>query len=517
MHSYSFLNIFFIVITTFIISFQCSNSSKSFNPFLNSNKLSDLIISSGTLSPSFHPDSLTYQAVVLSDTISVTPSVLDTTVSIAVNNSTVLSSQSSQPISLNLGPNTITITVTSSDGVMSTSYTILVNRTINTNATLSGLFISHGTLTPSFDSTIIQYSLYLKNRYSKLVCIPRTVDPFSIVRINDSIVLSDSSSDSIEINQGVDTVVIQVTAQDTIIKKYYNIFVNRNCNIAGSWEINQSYTSGIFKGISSISHWIIFQDSLDCLTVPLRVESGLICSTSTISGNNVQLVLTMDYQSNHYVNILSGVATDTGVMGNLISNNDTCGVFFMKKQSDCDSVFSQSLLQVNGYSFDGSMADWASTPVLIFDGSGDLENNGMSSLDIYIFKMSTNISKDTLFLFTQFVDTLDTVNYLTFNFMEFDSLTGTSIGDNFISLSTDDGGINWRIVSEAGENTYTQYLLYPPHNYKCIEFGIPLNHIGNNSGVIDTTKNYLVEIKSSSNYSKNIVYDKALFWGIIKF
>ncbi|MCM0084402.1 cadherin-like beta sandwich domain-containing protein [Geomonas sp. Red32] len=97
---------------------------------LSSNaNLGALAVSSGTLTPTFAAGTTSYTDAVANgvSSLTVTPSVADSTATVTVNGTSVTSGNASQPIPLSIGNNTVTIQVTAQDG-STKSYTITVNR-----------------------------------------------------------------------------------------------------------------------------------------------------------------------------------------------------------------------------------------------------------------------------------------------------------------------------------------------------------------------------------------------------
>ncbi len=94
-------------------------------PSSNAN-LANLVFSGGPLTPPFASGTLSYSASVTSasNTVTVTPTVADPTATVKVNGVTVASGSPSGPITLNVGPNVITVLVTAQDGVTTKTYTI---------------------------------------------------------------------------------------------------------------------------------------------------------------------------------------------------------------------------------------------------------------------------------------------------------------------------------------------------------------------------------------------------------
>ncbi|MEI6785580.1 MAG: cadherin-like beta sandwich domain-containing protein, partial [Verrucomicrobiota bacterium] len=92
--------------------------------------LAGLALSSGILSPTFVSNTVSYTASVLNaiTSITITPTVAQTNATVTVNGTSVTSGTASGPVSLALGPNTITVVVTAQDGVTVQSYTVAVTR-----------------------------------------------------------------------------------------------------------------------------------------------------------------------------------------------------------------------------------------------------------------------------------------------------------------------------------------------------------------------------------------------------
>jgi len=92
--------------------------------------LTSLKLSAGTKVPVFGSSTFSYTEDVSHgvSTITVTPTAKDPDATIMVNNATVASGATSDPLPLNVGSNTITIDVTASDGLTQKSYVVIVTR-----------------------------------------------------------------------------------------------------------------------------------------------------------------------------------------------------------------------------------------------------------------------------------------------------------------------------------------------------------------------------------------------------
>ena len=100
----------------------------------NNANLSNLILSTGTLSPSFTSGTTSYTASVATgtNTLTVTPTVADSTATVAVNGTSVTSGTASGAINLVYGSNVISTEVTAQDGSKKT-YTVTTTRPVPTS------------------------------------------------------------------------------------------------------------------------------------------------------------------------------------------------------------------------------------------------------------------------------------------------------------------------------------------------------------------------------------------------
>jgi uncharacterized delta-60 repeat protein len=104
-------------------------------PVLSGNAdLSNLVLSSGTLTPAFTSSSISYSTSVSNGTtsVTVTPTKADANATIEVNGVPVASGNPSLPVALNVGANTINTVVTAQNGAVTKTYTVVVNRVIAT-------------------------------------------------------------------------------------------------------------------------------------------------------------------------------------------------------------------------------------------------------------------------------------------------------------------------------------------------------------------------------------------------
>jgi gliding motility-associated-like protein len=185
-------------------------------------------VSSGTLSPLFAQATNAYSVSVANNVSSftVTPTLADATASIKVNTTAVPSGNTSGNIPLNVGANTITITVTAQDGTINT-YTLTVTRTPSAIAALSALSISAGALNPAFDTGTTSYTATVVQGTASVSFTPTLTDATATVNINGITATNSVASAGQPLVVGNNTINVTITAQDGTTIKTYTVIVNR--------------------------------------------------------------------------------------------------------------------------------------------------------------------------------------------------------------------------------------------------------------------------------------------------
>jgi len=218
------------VSTSASYSFTATHNRALVANFASGNaNLSALGLSSGALAPSFDPTVLNYTESVAYpvSSLTITPTLADSTASVTVNGNAVASGSATGPITLSVGPNTITTVVTAQDGAVNT-YTLVVTRVApSMDANLSSLQSSGGALTPSFASGTLNYSQSVPNATTSILLTPAVEDATATVTVNGSAVASGTASGAIPLAVGANTINTVVTAQDGITTQTYTLIVTQ--------------------------------------------------------------------------------------------------------------------------------------------------------------------------------------------------------------------------------------------------------------------------------------------------
>ena len=310
------LNVFNNTITV-IVTAQDGVTTRTYTIIVNrapSNNayLMLLEVSEGMLNPGFNKEVTSYSDDVVNGVASIilTPTSEEPNASITVEGVPVNSGSGSNPINLFVGDNTINIVVTAEDGAASMTYTVVVKRAASSNAFLSNLEVSEGTLDPSFDPAITTYSDNVINSVISIRVRPTADDPTSLITVNGDPVDSGQLSLPISLNIGNNIINVVVTAEDGSSSKSYSVTVARagsgNANLA-NLEVSEgilnptfdpdttSYTDDVPNSVSSITVTPTSEDVNSTITVNgAAVTSGNVSSPIALSAGytTIEVIVT---------------------------------------------------------------------------------------------------------------------------------------------------------------------------------------------------------------------------------
>lgn len=264
--------------------------------------LSSLVPSVGTLSPTFDPATTSYTDAVSFDTtsITITPTKADANATITVNGNPVVSGMPSGAISLAVGSNVITTTVTAQDGTMK-SYSVDVMRAAaSMNADLSNLTLSDGTLTPAFDSGMTDYTASVPNSTSSMTVTPTAADAASTIMVNGNAVASGMASGAIALMVGPNAITTVVTAQDGTTMKTYTVTVTRASAVSSNADL-----SNLVPSVGTLSP--TFDPGTFAYTE--SVSSGTTSMTVTPTAADANATIAVRINGGAYTPVASGMAS----------------------------------------------------------------------------------------------------------------------------------------------------------------------------------------------------------------
>jgi hypothetical protein len=255
--------------------------------------LAGLVLSQGALSPAYNANTLDYTAEVVNDvtSLTVTPTAAGVKASISVKGSAVTSGAASASIPLSIGDNPIPIVVTAEDGTTVKTYSVTVKRLDkpSTDANLSNLTISQGTLNPSFNPSTISYSAEVPNAIASLTVTPTTAGANATITVNNVTVASGSPSKAIALSVGSNTITVATTAEDGDTTKTYTLQVTR-------WDYipsNNANLSGLICSLGTLtptfSASIITYNLALATAAPIRVIPTAAGPNAKITVNGTQV------------------------------------------------------------------------------------------------------------------------------------------------------------------------------------------------------------------------------------
>ena len=204
--------------------------------------LSALELSTGTLSPAFSIGTTAYSSIVGNETDSVTVTlttgIANATAEVAVNFgefAAVESGEASSALALDVGANIIELRVTAQDGatIFTHDLTVLREATANSNANLSNLATTAGSLRPVFGRELRSYNVRVQEGVTSTTVTPTAVQPSLAtmeVRINDgtfTAINSGAASTSLALDPGANVIEVKVTSQDDATENTYSLKVTR--------------------------------------------------------------------------------------------------------------------------------------------------------------------------------------------------------------------------------------------------------------------------------------------------
>ena len=131
----------------------------------------------------------------------------------------------------------------------------------SSDATLSGLTISQGTLTPTFASTITAYRATVPNATDTLTITPTVNESNATVTVAGVAVVSGSSSDFINLVVGDTTIAVVGTAQNTTTTLTYTVTVLRQIAVIGGTNTMESEEGQISTQVSGTTVELILPKS----------------------------------------------------------------------------------------------------------------------------------------------------------------------------------------------------------------------------------------------------------------
>ena len=275
----------------------------------SNSRLSNLV-PNAVITPTFSSTVTSYSAKVgyTISSLNITPTVEESNATVTVNNVSVLSGQSSGPIPLSIGTNTIRTVVLAQDGITTSTYRLTVNRSANYDDTLSVVDITSGvlyqflTLQEGFTSEVNTYTSYASHFTTSTDIFVVTNDVGAKLKINGATVLSGATTTvplagynrlNTLTNRtewiGNNTVSIVCTAADPLYVNTTTLYITR----VGS---NVSTLTNLLLNVGTLTPAFSFDTTDYFIAIPYNFKTPfqfkpyVTDPTSFVSVNNVSVV-----------------------------------------------------------------------------------------------------------------------------------------------------------------------------------------------------------------------------------
>ncbi len=191
-------------------------------------QLNRLDVSLGIIYPAFDPNQYSYSMELPYEAAeaSVTAATYHQNARLKVNGE-LYPSGAPVLIPVSVGKNIVNLLVEAENGVDSANYTLTIQRAASSNAGLSGLALTFGSLTPAFSADQTDYQAEVSYEVSEIAVAATAEHATAVVRVNGKRVESGNPSAAIALSEGKNIISIEVTAQDGLTKRTYTIAVVR--------------------------------------------------------------------------------------------------------------------------------------------------------------------------------------------------------------------------------------------------------------------------------------------------
>lgn len=379
----------------------------------------------------------------------------------------------------------------------------------SSNALLSELSLSTGTLNPEFNSETYTYSLNVKNE--SITITPTAAHYKSKITINGSEATS-AEAFQVNLNLGENTITISVTAEDETSSQVYTLAITRDVDMAGQWEI----TSEIGTSMTTNLTLILTHDSE--VALKFRTSADIIDVTGSTSGAEVTLKFTSKMNGieviNDYTGTISDDLTTMQTSSTMDINGTTVQVISTFERKSTSTAIPEFSIPKAAITIDGYNSDWRDVTMLVDDDDNDRATGAPTSAEIDYTKLAINSAGDTLYFLIKLVDgaTADTTVRYNVHFRNYNADTGNL--SDWIELNTSFQSGDWYYDTAIGGSLAAPYAI---DMYTYIEGSVPINQLAVSS---DTSQLLASPFVLADIYTDDVSennYDKVEFFGLLKF
>ena len=191
---------------------------------------------------------------------------------------------------------------------VSTAYgSFLTFTTLSTNASLAGLTLSSGILSPTFASNTVSYTASVLNAITSITITPTVAQANATVTVNGTPVTSGSPSGPASLVVGPNTITVVVTAQDGVTIRSYTVAVTRLPGLPTATTLAATAILGTGATLNSSINPGGYADAF----FQLGLTTNLSATVSTLAGSGTDGFTNGTGAAAQFYNPL-GVAVDSG-------------------------------------------------------------------------------------------------------------------------------------------------------------------------------------------------------------
>lgn len=213
-----------------------------------------------SIRPVFNPETHTYTGTALPTVTSttVTANTSDSNATMEINGVSV-SNGVPTPLDLQVGTNIVEVTVTSPVGVKS-SYTFSITRAGSSNALLADMWLSAGSLSPAFSSTINDYNVDVGSDVESIRLTAISDDNNAKIKIQNEVFASGETSNPIPLASENTVIKAQVIAGNGITTNTYTITVRKALSSSAELKkiqlsygtLSPAFSSGVYAYVVEV-------------------------------------------------------------------------------------------------------------------------------------------------------------------------------------------------------------------------------------------------------------------------
>ena len=209
------------------------------------------------------------------------------------------------------------------DGINENDVSVTVKSAKSSNADLSDLALSSGTLSPVFTAGTTSYTASVGNDVTSITVTPTVADSKATVTVNGTNVTSGTASSAISLNTGTNTITVVVTAEDGATKTYTVTVTRKEASpdpgetppppvvVPARPETNPGL-GVMINGVprEQVATSTVTEDD-GIRTVTVRIDASKLINLLTAENDNTVVTIPVAAESDKFAAVLTGDAVKT--------------------------------------------------------------------------------------------------------------------------------------------------------------------------------------------------------------